>query len=529
MTGGGDRVQIKRDLYQYVLNQVNLRSGSPRSEINKYKKIYDQLNHRMWKISHRDELFQAIRKSKLIFMGDFHSLHQSQRSHMRILKNIQLKTFRIAVECIAFQHQKYVDQYLADLITEEDFLKKVSWKKTWGFPWENYQEIFHWAKHNKIPVIALNHLKHRNFKDSMKKRDVLANQILLASLQDSASPVFVIYGESHLASPTLMKGLDKARIRYLKIFQNIDEIYFELMDLNKEDDIDVIKFNKTEYSIMNVPPWVKWQSHLMYLENKYDHEIENESLDFTDYIDQYIKLISQELKIDISSTNLSVYSSFDFSFLKKLQQNTTREEYAFYKLLIEEERTFYIPRLGLGYLGRSTINQASSLAMQYVYFQLNKIKDIQFSLPDHFLSLIWLEAVSYFGTKLINPKRKTETITDIKKRILDSDTKEIKKEPLKLALFQKTKEVMILSGRPVLKNKMEVKRSSSYIRCANLLGSLLGEKIYKGYKSKFLTLDFVLSLITKKIGMRSFDLFYYEMLEVIENLPETFRSKIDRL
>ena len=60
---------------------------------------------------------------------------------------------------------------------------------------------------------------------------------------------------------------------------------------------------------------------------------------------------------------------------------------------------------------------------------------------------------------------------------MDSDTKEIKKEPLKLALFQKTKEVMILSGRPVLKNKMEVKRNSSYIRCANLLGSLLGEKI----------------------------------------------------
>ena len=88
---------------------------------------------------------------------------------------------------------------------------------------------------------------------------------------------------------------------------------------------------------------------------------------------------------------------------------------------------------------------------------------------------------------------------------------------------------MILSGRPVLKNKMEVKRSSSYIRCANLLGSLLGEKIYKGYKSKFLTLDFVISLISKKIGTQSFDLFYYEMLEVIENLPETFESKKDRL
>lgn len=529
MTGGGDRVQLKRDLYQYVLNQVNLRSGSPRSEINTYKKNYDYLNHRSWKISRREELFQMILKSKLIFLGDFHSLHQSQRSHLRILKNIPLKSFRLAVECIAHQHQKYLDQYLANEISEEEFLKKVAWKKMWGFPWENYQEIFHWAKKNKIPIIALNDVKHRQMKDSLRKRDAIANQFLNEQRQLSSAPIFIIYGETHLASKTLMKGFEDEGVKYLKIFQNVDEIYFELMSLNKEDDIDVVKFNKNEYCILNVPPWVKWQSHLMYLEKKYDHEIEDESLDFTDYIDQYIKLIAGELKIEVSSKNLSVYSSFDFSFLKKLQRKTTRDEYNFYKLLIEEERTFYIPRLGLGYLGRSTINQAASLAMQYIYFQLNKIKDVQLSLPDHFLSLIWLEAIGYFGSKLINPKRKTETIADIRKRILDSDTKEIKKEPLKLALFQKAKEIMVVSGRPILKNKMEVKRNSSYIRCANLLGSLLGEKIYKGYKSKFINLDFVVSLITKKIGSQSFDLFYYEMLEVIENLPETFKSKIDRL
>ncbi len=506
-----------------------MRSGNPQSEINKYKKNYDYLNHRTWKISKRDDLFDAIRKNKLIFMGDFHSLHQSQRSHLRILKNIQLKSFRLAVECIAHQHQKYLDSYLNDEISEEEFLKKVSWKKGWGFPWENYQEIFHWAKKNKIQIIALNDVKHRNLKDSLKKRDIIANQILSECYEMSASPIFVMYGESHMASKTLMKGFDKKGVKYLKIFQNIDEIYFELMDLNKEDDIDVVKFNQNEYCVMNVPPWVKWQSHLMYLENKYDHEIENESLDFTDYIDQYIRLISQELKVNINSKNLSVYSSFDFSFLKRLHSNTTRDEYSFYKMLIEEERTFYIPRLGFGYLGRSTINQASSLAMQYVYFQLNKIKDIKYVLPEHFLSLIWIEAISYFGSKLINPKRKTETIADIRKRILDSDTKEIKKEPLKLALFQKTREIMILSGRPVLRNKMEIRRNSSYIRCANLLGSLLGEKIYKGYKGKFINLEFVVSLINKKIGTASFDLFYYEMLEVIENLPETFKSKLDRL
>jgi hypothetical protein len=212
-----------------------------------------------------------------------------------------------------------------------------------------------------------------------------------------------------------------------------------------------------------------------------------------------------------------------------MKQILKSAELDFYEFMIEEERSFYLPQLGIGYLGRSTINQASALAMQFLYFECSGMKSLQLKMPDHFLTLIWLEAISYYGSKIINPKRKTETIRDIKKKIQQSDPRKQDKEALKLALYQKTKELMVLSGRSFVKSPFPIKKKSSYIQCAHLLGSILGEKIYKGYKCRYLSVSFIQILLKKKANLKNFDLFYYEMLETVENLPDAFHSKSDRL
>lgn len=523
-------VKIKRELYQHVYGQVQSRWGRVGNQIHVYRKKYEQENLRPWKLSHREELFDRINESQVIVLGDFHSLHQSQRSHLRLLKNFKHNEFKIAVECICIQHQKYLDQFLQGDIEAKDFLKKVNWKKNWGFPWEHYEEIFLFAKQKKIKMVALNDLKLMNFKDSLAKRDKIAAKIIQQELIKGSEPIFIIYGESHLTSKIFFEfGKKNKNIEVLKIFQNIDDIYFQLMDQNKEDEVDVIKFNSNEFCLMNVPPWVKWQSYLMFLEKKYDSEIESDNPDYTDYVDQYIKVIAKELSIAYDSKNLSVYTSNDFSFLKKIKTSMTAEELEFYEILIEEEKSFYIPKLGIGYLGRLTINQASALAMQYIYFEYLKIKKMPFLLPQDFISLIWIEGICYFGSKIINPKRKTETIRDIKKKVMQFGSKDSDKEALKLALFQKTKELMKMSGRSFAKTRMPVLKKASYIQCANLLGSMIGEKLYKGYRANFISLKFLHSLLRKRIGVKSFDSAYYEMLEDIENLPESFKSKSDKL
>jgi hypothetical protein len=523
-------VNIKKELYQHVYHQVQQRWGKLGKQILDYRSKYDSESHRKWIISNKEDLFEKMNQSQVIILGDFHSLHQSQKSHLRLIKNFKNLDFKIAVECISFQHQKYLDKYLIGEINDKEFLKKTNWKKNWGFPWEHYEEIFKYAKQKKIKMIALNNLKLMSFKDSLYKRDRVATRIISQELKKSSETIFVIYGESHLTSKKFLNfGERQSKISKLKIFQNIDEIYFQLMDLNREDDVDLVRFTENEFCLLNVPPWVKWQSYLLFLEKKYDSEIESENPDFTDFVDQYIKVISKELKIPCDSKNLSVYTSNDFSFLRKIKMSKSENELKFYEILIEEERSFYIPDLGIGYLGRLTINHAAALAMQYIYFALIKIKSVPHKLPEEFVCLIWIEAVCYFGSKLINPKRKTETIKDIKQKVIQFGSQDSDKEALKLALYQKTKEVMRISGRSFEKNKMIVQKKTSYIHCANLLGSLMGEKLYKGYKAGFISLDLLHSLLRKKMEGKTFEKFYYEFLEIIDNLPESFKSKADRL
>lgn len=523
-------IKLKKELYSHVHNQVQLRWGRLGIEIHAYREKYNHEVHRSWEISSKDELFSAIEKAKVIVLGDFHSLHQSQRSHLRILKNYTIDEFKIAVECVSYQHQKYIDQFLAGEINEKEFLLKINWKKNWGFPWEHYSEIFHFAKQSKIKIIGLNDVKLMSFKDSLLKRDKLATKIINKELAKGKESIFVIYGELHLTSKDfLLLNKVNRKLNCLRVFQNVDEIYFELMGMNKEAEVDVVRYNEKEFCLMNVPPWVKWQSYLMYIEKKYDSEIDTENPDYTDYVDQYIKVIAKELNIDCDTKNLSVYTSNDFSFLKSMKKDLSESEFAFYELLIEEEKSFYIPKLGIGYLGRMTINQAAALAMQYVYFEFIKVDKIPSMLPNNFINLIWIEAVCYFGSKLINPKRKTETIRDIKLKVVQFGSKDSNKEALKLALYQKTKELMRLSGRSFSHKKMIINKKASYIQCANLLGSMIGEKLYKGYRDQFVSLAMLKQLFGKKIDGKNFDKTYYAMLEIIENLPEAFNSKADKL
>jgi hypothetical protein len=95
--------------------------------------------------------------------------------------------------------------------------------------------------------------------------------------------------------------------------------------------------------------------------------------------------------------------------------------------------------------------------------------------------------------------------------------------------LQKTKELMVLAGRNFSSSRMLVQKDSSYILCANLLGSMMGEKLYKGYREQVFSLSFLKMLFNKRIDNTNFDKTYYETIEIVENLPESFKSKTDKL
>jgi hypothetical protein len=175
------------------------------------------------------------------------------------------------------------------------------------------------------------------------------------------------------------------------------------------------------------------------------------------------------------------------------------------------------------------VNSAAQLAMAIVFAQYSQQQRTPVKLPQDFLRLIWLEAVQYFGSKLINPKRKADTLHDIKAALQARNPLDQGKEAMQLALSQKMLELLHLSGGRKERELLRPRKARAYPEAARILGGILGEKLYFAYRKKLLSKTSLLNLLRKPIDSDEFTNIYWEMIEVVENFPEPFSSKNEKM
>jgi len=521
---------------------VRHRLGEDTQELTLYHKTYEREFNKKWVPCANDDLWHQVGQSRIVLMGDFHALKQSQKAQLRILRNIPNN--RSVVLCVEFfeaADQVLVDKYLAGKISEKEFLKDIQWNERWGFPWENYRPLIRWAQKKKIPVYGINKAQKKRNAASLKSRDVFAGKKIaeLAKVhQDSL--LFVIYGDLHLAGShipaEIVRNLGHSSEKtMLRIFQNAEKVYFQLLARELEATTDVVRLSQRSFCLMSVPPWVKWQNYLLYLEQTYDEGLseddddDDDALDYTDHIGSYVKLISEELGQPISTSSLSVYTAQDAQFWSLVKEKLSDKKLKAVEQMIADDSSFYLPEVGAAYLARGTVNHAASLAMQYVHAHMCGLSEFYYEMPRDFMRRIWLEGIAYFGSKIINHKRKTDTIIDIKATLASRGPMDHAKEAMTLALAQKMHELMVITG--VSKHRLQaVPRSKwSYMTAAGILGGMMGERLYFGYRKKLLSSSTLLSFLKKSLATESFNLVYYEMLEVIEAMPAPFESKKEKL
>lgn len=525
-------IQVRKELYRQVHHHVQLILGESTGGLKSFEKAYESEFKKAWKPSGRDELLDAIERSQLVFMGDFHALHQSQKAHLRILKALDANNILVAIECVEARHQKTLEKFIEGKMSDKDFLKAVEWKKSWGFPWEHYRPFFRWAQKHRVKVFGLNVATRKINAKTLKQRDVFASKKIAEIRQQSlGKKIFVIYGDLHLAEGHLMAAIKKTalkKIPRLTIFQNSEKIYFEMLEKEVEDKVDVVRLSKNKFCLQNVPPWVKWQNYLLFLEEHFDKNLDEE-LDLTDVVASYVKLIGEDLSIPVKTDHFSVMGLTDRSFWGSLEKKISGKEKQFIQSWVEDGRSFYLPSLSLGFLARASVNNAAQLAMAVVFSDLNSYQQLPFQMPQDFVRLIWLEAAQYFGSKLVNPKRKTNTLTDIKNQLSASHPDDHGKSAMQLALSQKMLELMHLSGARTGREQVRPRKAKAYQEAARILGGMLGEKMYFGYRQKLISKASLLALLKKPVGNQAFQEIYWEILETIESLPEPFKSKTEKV
>jgi hypothetical protein len=520
-----DVLKQRLEFYNEVKSKVEVYVGSSNRAMANYKKTYlSEICLLRPQKSSVNDFFESLNQTEVLLFGDFHAEPQSVRSLLRVCRKHKNSKMTLGLECFDSKYQSLIDKYQAGRVSEDLFLLKTQWNKNWDFSFGFVKPLLMWARENDVHVYGINS-EGSSFSQRDKK---IAQNIKKIRIKNPEKILIVQIGDYHLAKKHLPHHIRQIlpKVKLQTVFQSPDELYFRLLKKNKALP-DFIRLGKNQWAVMAVLPWVKWQNYLLWLESSPAYKVDDE-IDMTDHVARCVKFISDTLKIETDTSELSIYAISDIDFeqeFKKLDLPRRKK----IKIDILDRKSFFIPELKKGYLESFSLNHISRLAADYFIFKQNMYTQIIADPEKQFVSLIWLEMVAYFCAKLVNPKRKSNTVFDMRTFLNTENFDDHGKEVLAIALMQKLKEMnSASSGFSFSQQGQMPKQSKYYAPAARLLGGMLGEKVFWAYINRQLKFPEAKSFLFQSIYSKSFRLLYYELLEVIDQWPSGAKSKFDQ-
>jgi uncharacterized iron-regulated protein len=105
-----------------------------------------------------EELITRISSKDLIFVGEAHDNPDHHLIQIQILQAVASRSpsLTLGMEFFQEQQQPLLDRYTQGESTEEEFLKAVDWKKTWGYDYHFYRPLMLLARERRYRVLAIN-------------------------------------------------------------------------------------------------------------------------------------------------------------------------------------------------------------------------------------------------------------------------------------------------------------------------------------------------------------------------------------
>ena len=109
------------------------------------------------KISSTEVISNAINQS-IVLLGEAHANMEHHRWQLQMLASLHTRhpNMVIGFEMFPRRVQKALDKWVAGSLTVAEFLDAADWKHGWSIDAKAYLPLFHFARMNKIPMVALN-------------------------------------------------------------------------------------------------------------------------------------------------------------------------------------------------------------------------------------------------------------------------------------------------------------------------------------------------------------------------------------
>ena len=393
----------------------------------RYNRNYQRAIASYQRIVTVDKVMADIDRARIVLVGDYHTLDQSQRSFVRFLRSYLAthkdRKITVALEAVQARLQKHLDDYLLGRIHSEDFIRKIGFKKHWFFDlWPNYEIIFDFLAYHHIPIQAIDADNRKPL--SLATRDeFMAGEIVKLAKKFPDEKIIVLVGDLHLAPQHLPRTLEKfARRESLELplvalYQNSPDIHWQLSKKQHVDQALIVKMADHRYCRMHTPPIIVQQSYLNWLFH------EEGAFDWVDAKTSFLKLVEQiaglvHLTLPPDFEDIEVYTCGDLSFLKNLKRKGvfSKRDFATIERQVSQSKSYFLPQARLVYIANVSVHHAAQEASRYLRYLLAGAAGKR-APKDVFYLKVLEDGVAFFGSKLVNHKRKCARLADYKNEI----------------------------------------------------------------------------------------------------------------
>lgn len=540
-------IKLQRQIHKTVRADVRRVLGPQSPEIKRYYEAYKREFRGEPAPSSKEILLKECLRANIVLLGDYHTFPQSQKTALRLLREIvdPGHELMLCLEMIPSSKQDALDEYMSGRLDDDEFLKSIDYAAAWGFPWQNFKPLLAFAKEHNIPVIALNRES-----DALDARDLHAAELLAAVAEARPkAKLFVIYGDLHLARNHIPKKLKAAlaarglqKCRVLTVFQNSESLYWKLARQGLAHGVNVVELGRRRFCIMNAAPWVKLLSYLEWAESAAVHDAEDElEPNLHELAHERLRNLSEALGLSLpSGTDFTIQTLGDFSFLNRLTRDfaLSREEAKTVKLLVLGNRSAFVPSQKTVYLPSATINALNEGVAAIFYAALSGYSLIPYDAREHFFQATIASALAYFGSKVLNHKRKCDMEDDYRLLLERSlarkalPQEKIQRKVAKLVLAHLEAQRGLLRGERFRAPTVPLgpSRRAVFLEASRRVGMILGERLYAAFSNNSYDLTKVQRLFGTRLqsGQQARQA-YLELVRDTGEAPLSHTSKLDLL
>ncbi len=538
-------IAIQQRLVEEIKESVYDTSGRHDPTLDAYYREYRrEFRNGYERVASRDEIVQRMMRSHIAYIGDYHTLRSAQSAALGLLHDAEARGRKLVLACemVHTADQQHVHDYLSGAISDDAFRWRVKWEHTWGFPWASWGRFFDFARRTATPMFGLN--MRSDDDDALHRRDQYAGRLVAAMTQLYPERlVVVVYGDLHIAGSHLPAAAEQELAQWgvkrksLRVYQNSETLYWKLVAQKLEHVVDFVKLARDAYVMMNATPLVKFQSYANFQYHRQASLIGDDAeLDLlgdaglAEQVAAYIRSICGFLDVELEDPeNFEVYTAADLDLLGNLVRRGlyTAEEMTALKGYIEMADTAFFERARVIYIGNATVANAAEAAGRYILAELRPASNEPVEQRDEFYARCMVEALAFFCSKIINPRRAArdeEDWQDVLRRYgrrrklgriqkLDVATarsflrhKEYERRVIETGTF---------SGAPSALYKLA---TDAHVALTRALGRALGERLFAALGEEQVSREFVAEAMQDPIRERDRSRNrYFELIRLTSN------------